>query len=152
MKDRLQKAWGILPRLAVAGLFVFAAGPKIYAPEAFIVGVGNYRMLPPLGAYITGVYLPWLELVVALALVGPRRFRDGAWLLAGALCALFAVAQSSAWLRGLDIACGCFGDTDKIGIKSVALRLGLFGFVIWSWRCDHGARNRQVPVGATQTL
>ena len=121
-------------------MFGFAAGPKLYAPDAFIVAIGNYRMVPPLGGYLVGIYLPWLELIVALALVGPRRFRGGAWLLAVTLCVIFVVAQTSAWLRGLDITCGCFGDTDKIGVKSVALRVGLLGFVFWSWWRDCGAR------------
>lgn len=135
----------LLPRLIVAGLLIFAAVPKTLAPEDFIEAVGNYRLLPPVLSYAAGLFLPWLELVVGVALVGPRRMRDGAWLLACVLCTVFVAAQLSALLRGLDIACGCFGNTGKIDAWSVVRRVVLWGFVMWGWRLDWLARDREKP-------
>ncbi len=102
-------------RLGVAALFILAAWPKLLDPAAFSVAVHNYRLLPPPGSALVGHFLPWLELVTAVALLLPRpRLRQGAWLLATLLSALFLLAQSTAWARGLDISCGCFGTGGKI--------------------------------------
>jgi uncharacterized membrane protein YphA (DoxX/SURF4 family) len=102
-------------RLGVAALFLLAAWPKLLDPAAFSTAINNYRLLPPLGSALVGHSLPWLELVTAIALLLPRpRLRQGAWLLATLLSALFLTAQTTAWARGLDISCGCFGTGGKI--------------------------------------
>jgi putative oxidoreductase len=54
------------------------------------------------------LYLPWLELLCAAAVL-TRRYERGALLLLAGWGGIFTVALASAWLRGLDISCGCFG-------------------------------------------
>ena len=55
-----------------------------------------------------GHFLPWLEIVTAMALLLGRLYL-GALLSVSGLGVVFAVAVGSAWWRGLDISCGCFG-------------------------------------------
>ena len=110
-------------RLGIAILFILAAWPKLLDPAAFSVAVHNYRILPPPGSALVGHFLPWLELVTALGLLLPSpRLRQGAWLLACLLSALFLLAQSTAWARGLDISCGCFGTGGKIKALDIFTR------------------------------
>lgn len=119
-----------LPRVILAALFAVAAIPKLLDPAAFVTAVGHYRLLPPAATYATGLLLPWLELLVALALLIPNRLRSGAWLLACTLCLAFALAHTSAWLRGLDITCGCFGGESTVNALSSLARFGLFLFAL----------------------
>ncbi len=58
----------ILPRLAIAGLFLAAALPKLRDPAAFVVAVDHYRLFPTTITFAVGMMLPWLELVVAIAM------------------------------------------------------------------------------------
>jgi hypothetical protein len=52
--------------------------------------------------------LPWIEVVVGLALVTAQHGRSAAWLAVGALV-VFDLAVLQALGRGLNIECGCFG-------------------------------------------
>ena len=104
-------AW--ILRVAVAAVFLAAAITKIVDPAAFVASIQTYRLIPDGAAAIFAVWLPWLELSAALAIF-PRRQRSGAsWLLL-ALTVVFLIALSQAWLRGLDISCGCFGSTATV--------------------------------------
>ena len=54
------------------------------------------------------VYLPWLEIAAGAALLG-KRWRLGALLIVAGLLLVFMGALGSAWWRGVDVSCGCFG-------------------------------------------
>lgn len=116
-----------LLRVGFAGLLLVAAWPKLADPTAFSRAVDAYRLLPPLGVYLTALLLPWLEWVVALALIGLPRLRLGAWAVAILLFAVFTAALASAALRGLDIQCGCFGGNSLVRWPDVAVRAVLLG-------------------------
>jgi uncharacterized membrane protein YphA (DoxX/SURF4 family) len=111
-----------IARLGFSGIFLFAAAPKIIDPAAFALAIGHYRLIPTPGPALVAHTLPWLELVIALALLVGRRWLAAAWLLALGLSTVFLIAVASAWWRGLDIACGCFGSETPIGFTDVALR------------------------------
>jgi hypothetical protein len=75
------------------------------------------------------VYLPWLELVCAVAILFRWRER-GALRLVLMLCSLFTIALASVWWRGLDISCGCFGHGDGSTMLPLALaRSGTLGLI-----------------------
>lgn len=103
-------------RLVVAGVFLYAGTMKIWdfaqmrsATPDFTIAIQNFRILPsPDLAVLLAVYLPWLEVAAALALF-LRRLALGAATASLGLSAVFLGAVGSAWWRGLDIACGCFG-------------------------------------------
>jgi putative oxidoreductase len=98
-------------RLLLAGVFGYAATAKILDPQAFATDIDHFRLLPYWLASFAGAYLPWLELLCAAAVLF-RRCERGALLLVTGLCMMFAVALASAWVRGLDISCGCFGHSE----------------------------------------
>ena len=52
--------------------------------------------------------LPWLELVLGIGILLPV-IRRASGALIGLLLLLFIALHLSAWARGLDISCGCFG-------------------------------------------
>ncbi len=94
--------------VVVGGLFLWAGGMKAADPAAFARQIEDYRLLPPPACAALALYLPWLEIACAVGLVR-RSFREGAlWVLA-ILLAVFTLALLSAWARGLNITCGCFG-------------------------------------------
>ncbi|RME68542.1 MAG: DoxX family membrane protein [Verrucomicrobia bacterium] len=98
----------LLARLALGGVFIYAGWMKAREPAAFIRDIWNFRVIPEPLAYWVAAFLPYLEIVTGVALiVGPRRRGAHAW--AAVMLLGFSGLILSAWLRGLDIACGCFG-------------------------------------------
>ena len=103
-------------RLAVAGVFLTAGAMKIWdfaharsATPDFTIAIQHYELLPsPDLAVLLAIYLPWLEIIAALALCS-RRLALGAAAAMLGMSAMFLAAIGSAWWRGLNIACGCFG-------------------------------------------
>jgi len=93
--------------LLVGGTFLYASLGKIIDPAGFAKAVHNYRLLPAVLLHPFALLLPWLEAVVAVALIlGVAR--RGAALLALAMTVMFTVAVGAALVRNLDISCGCF--------------------------------------------
>ncbi|MDI1248808.1 MAG: DoxX family membrane protein [Lacunisphaera sp.] len=115
-------------RLLLGGTFLYAATLKIMNPAAFVADIDHYRLLPYPGAVVLGVYLPWIEVVCGLAVV--LRWRErGALALLLALCMVFSVALASAWIRGLDINCGCFGHGATANLHQALARSLILGVV-----------------------
>ncbi len=129
-------------RVLIASLLVIAATPKLLDPASFALSVANYRLTSPLGNYVIALWLPWVECAVALALlVSPPMARRGAWLLGIGLSGVFLIAVATAWARGLDIACGCFGGVEKISLGDVLLRFALLaGTIGAAWSDQASAR------------
>jgi len=92
----------------LAVVFAFAAVPKLIDPGSFAADLENYRVLPEHLVGHAALYLPALELAVAVALLLPN-YRQGAAVLAAAMLLVFAVAMAQARVRGIDLSCGCFG-------------------------------------------
>lgn len=110
----------IILRGVIAGLLAAGGLAKAGDPAQFAVELTNYRLLPPSFSPALALYLPWLELVCALGLLSAA-LRRGAWLLAVALGFGFVVFVSSAWLRGLDLSCGCLGGLSSGTIDDVTV-------------------------------
>lgn len=102
------KALTLLLRLGLGAVMAYAGAVKALDPAAFAVSLGNYQLFPAwlLAPLASG--LPWLELVIGAALL-TNRFVAGAALWSCGLCLGFAGALGSAWARGLNLDCGCFG-------------------------------------------
>ncbi len=128
MKDLA--AW--IGRLLLAGTFGYAAGLKLTDPSAFATDIGHYRLLFYPLTLAVGVYLPWLELACAGAILF-RWCERGALALLLGLCVLFSLALASAWWRGLDITCGCFGHSGvAAGLPFAFTRSIILGVIAWS--------------------
>ncbi len=91
------------------GLVFLAAGVlKIADPTGFAVSLALMKTLPAALIGPIAILLPWIELVVGLALIATRRYRDAAtWLILGLLLPFCAVLVGS-MLRSSG-SCGCFG-------------------------------------------
>ena len=122
-----------LCRLLLGGTFAYAALNKIADPAAFATDIAHYRLLPYALTLAFGLYLPWLELICGIAVIFRRRER-GALLLSALMCAIFCVAIASAWFRGLNINCGCFGHSTSPSALPLAfarsLALGLLALFL----------------------
>jgi hypothetical protein len=63
--------------------------------------------------------------------------RRGALLAVFGLVLIFSVAVGSAWVRGLDISCGCHGGDAPIRYWAKALEFaGYFLLLAWLWRVE----------------
>lgn len=123
----------LLLRLIVAGVFLYAGVMKIWdfrhgqsATPDFTVAIQHFELLPsPDLAVLLAVYLPWLEVTAAVTLF-VKRLALGATAAVTGMTMVFMVAIGSAWARGLDISCGCFGkDEVSTNYPSLVLRDGL---------------------------
>jgi uncharacterized membrane protein YphA (DoxX/SURF4 family) len=137
----------LLLRLIVAGVFLYAGVMKIWdfrhgqsATPDFTIAIQHFEILPkPDLAVLLAVYLPWLELTAAITLF-MQRLALGAAIAVAGMTAMFLVAVGSAWKRGLDISCGCFGkDAVAINYPSLMLRDALLfaaalALVVWEVR------------------
>lgn len=121
----------LVARLTLAGVFALAALPKIQNPTEFAVSVAAFRVLPEALVPWTALLLPWLELVIAIGLLTPWLKQASAWLIA-CLLASFIVLHGTAWARGLDISCGCFGLTES-SPAYIWLILRNFGLLAMVW-------------------
>ncbi|AHF94970.1 hypothetical protein OPIT5_00105 (plasmid) [Opitutaceae bacterium TAV5] len=101
-----------LCRFGLAGVFLWSGFAKVSEPAAFLASIEGFRILPYHWAWLTSLLLPWLEITTALALLAGRSWTRAGALLAALMLLGFMVAVGSAWIRGLEINCGCFGQSD----------------------------------------
>lgn len=101
---------GLLARLAVGGLLIYAGLMKALAPvEEFGYAIESYRVLDARFSLWAAYAVPWIELWTGLLLAGGVFTRLNA-VLAGLMLLGFEAMLGQAWLRGLPItSCGCFG-------------------------------------------
>lgn len=109
----------MLLRLALGGLFIYAALTKLPAFDTFAEEIANYRVLPALLVAPAAVAMPGIELLAGLLLVLGRWVRPAALLLS-VLLGVFIVALSQALLRGINLSCGCFGGSELATWGTVA--------------------------------
>lgn len=120
-----------LARFALGTVILAAALAKLADPAALALQVHNYRLAPIWSENLVAIVLPWVELCTGLALVVGFRARAGA-IMGLALMVIFTVAVGSAWARGLDFECGCFGKTSAahIGAKKFMENIGLIALAL----------------------
>ncbi|MFI4859762.1 MAG: MauE/DoxX family redox-associated membrane protein, partial [Phycisphaerales bacterium JB063] len=120
---------------------------KIAEPFHFMSDLMGYDIIPSAWIpYVAGL-LPWIEIVVGLALL------TGTFLGGGVLVSLFLMFgfiffQASALIRGLDVTCGCFGTSslsDSVSGWTLARTLGLAALIIpillWAWGTNEARRS-----------
>lgn len=99
-------------RLLVAGVFIWAAIPKLLDPVGFAEDISNYQVFPYWSWNLIAAIVPVLELVGALALLSGVG-RKGAVALLGALDVAFIALIASVIVRDIDLSCGCFGQEEE---------------------------------------
>ena len=109
MKNRWSKIVIKTLKVILGVIFVFAGALKVRDPEAFKNAIESVRVLPVVFTKPLAYLLPWLEIWAGGA-IASEKFRLGAPVLVASLLIAFLAVIASAWIRGLDINCGCFGD------------------------------------------
>ncbi|MBS1767278.1 MAG: DoxX family membrane protein [Acidobacteria bacterium] len=120
LRSFLRHAW--TTRLCAWGLgltFLAAALPKLADPPGFAEAIHAYQLVPGAALAPMALVLPWLEGLVALALIAGFLRRNAA-LIAALLLALFMAALAINLVHGHPVDCGCFGAAAP---RSVAERL-----------------------------
>ena len=122
--------------LALAGVLIAAAFPKISNPDKFALAVYQYQLLPAMLVNPVAIYLPWLEISCAAALVALPAARRGALLLVAGMLVVFTLAIAWVVIRGQAIPCGCFGgeDSTAAGWWSLARNCGLLALTALALR------------------
>ena len=122
--------------LALAGVLIAAAFPKISNPDQFALAVYQYQLLPTMLVNLVAVYLPWLEISCAAALVALPAARRGALLIVAGMLVVFTLAIAWVVIRGQAIPCGCFGadDSTAAGWWSLARNCGLLALAALALR------------------
>lgn len=113
----------LLGRVALGVIFIYAAYTKLHFNGGWHFGdyhfffgmvISSYNILPIGAVEWAARILPWFELLLGVLLIAGVGLR---WtgLLASALLILFIGAMTRAYLNGLEIMCGCFGNNEKLG-------------------------------------
>ncbi len=123
-------------RLLAGGVFLVAGGLKVLDPARFAADIDHFRLLPYFAVAPLALYLPWLEIICGLA-VFAGAWRRSALVLLLALTVVFIAAITSAWMRGLDIRCGCFGAASTAPLAyDLVFDVVLGGVLLWLLRAE----------------
>ncbi len=117
------KSWlGLLGRLVVGGVLVYAGAGKAAGPsEEFALIISYYQLLPKDMVMTVAAFLPWVEVFLGWALL-LGVFRRAAAFGATALFGFFLLALTSVLARGIELPnCGCFGDAMHFTIPQALL-------------------------------
>lgn len=94
--------------VVVAATLLFSGIVHASEPYYFVHTVGSYHLLPSAGAGVVGILFPYIQIVLGIC-IGLQIAESVALGSAAFLFAIYASAQLSVLMRGLDIDCGCFG-------------------------------------------
>jgi uncharacterized membrane protein YphA (DoxX/SURF4 family) len=144
---------GVLARLVVGGVWLYAGWQKLPHPDASVSAVRAYQLLPTGMADTVGHVLPMLEIVVGACLVLGLLLRFTG-VVSALLLLAFVIGIVSVWSRGIEISCGCFGSggadpnaTSKYPWE-IARDVGLMAlslFLVWRPRTPLAADNLLFP-------
>jgi uncharacterized membrane protein YphA (DoxX/SURF4 family) len=111
-KNGIKEILGLLARLTLGGVFIYAGLIKALAPaEEFGYAIESYKLFGAGLALWIAYIAPWIELYAGLLLAGGVFTRWSA-LFTGAMLVFFEFLLGQAWLRHLPVtSCGCFGST-----------------------------------------
>ena len=117
-------------KLAVCVIFVVAGVMKVRDPVAFAIAIRHYKMVPVVFILPMAFYLPWLEIVCGLGIFMKPLSRAALCLILF-LDLVFMAALTTAWARGLNVKCGCFGELlDDTGLGVAITRNVLIAITI----------------------
>lgn len=95
-------------RILISAVFLVAGLLKLWDPLAFADGIAAFRVFPEWTITPLALGVPYFEILTALGILG-RRTRSAGALAACGLAMGFAALYASAFIRGLDVQCSCFG-------------------------------------------
>ena len=136
----------LLFRLILGGVLLVAGALKVTDPYSSATSVRAYQILPVDLANFLGFVLPFAEVAIGIFLI------VGIWVRLNAIagCALmimFIIAISQAWIRGISLDCGCFGnggllESDELPVWNYTLEIArdivLAAFAVYIYRFPQG--------------
>ena len=118
-ENRIFRAVALVLRLALGGIFVYAAWSKLKDPWAlFAMGIDSYHALPLWAVEWVARTLPWVELMVGALLIAGRWMRV-ATVATSLMLMVFFGLMVRAYSQGLEINCGCFGPGEALTWKTL---------------------------------
>lgn len=135
---------GVVARFGLAAVWLYSGLIKLLNPLESRQAVQAYELLPSDLVPMVAVALPAFEVILGLLLVLGLFLRPVA-VLSGALLLVFIGGIISAWARGLQIDCGCFGGggyDENAGpatyLTEIARDLGFLALAVfvyvWPWK------------------
>jgi uncharacterized membrane protein YphA (DoxX/SURF4 family) len=107
MNPKLNKWIYLILRIGFGVILIWASVDKILHPVDFASSVTNYRVLGDGLSRWVAVWIPYLEALTGLLLI-LGIWSDATVMINGILMAVFLILVIQAYIRGLDINCGCF--------------------------------------------
>jgi uncharacterized membrane protein YphA (DoxX/SURF4 family) len=142
VKELISSHWLVLAtRLLLGVTFVYASYHKILDPAAFAKIVYGYDLFPHETINIIAVIIPFIELIVGIALITGIYSRSAALLIIAMLLA-FIIVISINVIRGHEFDCGCFSLEANQNAHSAWYMLGrdiillMFGSYIFIFGSD----------------
>jgi hypothetical protein len=120
---------GVLGRLIVGGVFVFAGVIKLLDPAKFAQDIANYQAFPHWTWNLAAAIVPVTEILAGLAVLTGVKRRAGAIVL-GSLTLAFVGLILSVIVRDIDLSCGCFGEAAEASEVGWPLLLRDVGLLI----------------------
>lgn len=114
---------GLLVRLTLGIVAGWAGIAKLIDLPTAVRAVRAYEILPEVLVAPVAYALPVVEVIVAILLIAGLITRYAA-IVQGLIMLAFVIAISSAWIRGLNIDCGCFGGGGELELGQEAQYLG----------------------------
>lgn len=106
-------------RLVLGAIFVYAAYLKLKEPwVVFAMSIDSYKLLPEWGVLLVAHTLPWFELALGLLLISGYGLPWAGLVTTLQLLAFFSM-MLRAYLKGLEIDCGCFGPGEALTWKTL---------------------------------
>ena len=146
-------AWVLVLRVLLGLFFLYSGGIKIFVVglSDFVDAVGNYQIVEAPWDAVVGYVLPWIEIVSGLALVTGVASRGAALMVVGMIL-FFNGALAMAWSSGLEINCGCHGQSDDPTnyLVKILLNFGLLAAAVVTLVSEF--RNRGPHAGPDDVL
>lgn len=118
--------WTLALRLSLGGVFLWAGVTKVFNPTDLLVAIYEYELgLPESLIRALAVILPWIEVLCGLSIM-TGVWRETGLTLSALMLAVFLLATGQAWIRGLEISCGCFGALDEGGSLLGSVQFAFF--------------------------
>ena len=150
---------GIL-RCLLGLLFLWASASKLANPLEFLASIYAYQVpFPEPLMKLVAIGLPWAELMCGLLLLA-NLWADSALVAATGLLVVFLLFTGQAWIRGLNISCGCFNlsifgisETNPNLVKFVeSVGFAFFRNIVLASICFFLLRSRWVDLKAAASL
>lgn len=119
-------------RVFIGSVFIYASFHKIADPAQFAKIIYGYGLFPAISINLIAILLPYVEIVMGIALIFGVYPRAAAVVLSGILF-VFVVAISINLIRGHEFDCGCFSFKNNL-LHNSAWQL-LFRDIIYFFLC-----------------